>query len=435
MASDNSRLIAVKILNSLLGQQGSLSTLLEKYQPDLQAESKGLIQAICFGVCRQFLLLQHLVDHFLQKPLRRKDQDIYCLLLIGIYQLLFMRLPDYAVINECVNSCGRLKKAWAKNLVNAVLRSVQREGNSLIGQAQSNPAVYYSHPEWMCEHLQQDWPQQFLKILAANNQQAPMTLRINQSKTSLADYQRDLTALGIAAQPGTLSPVALILDEPREVHTLPGFENGLISVQDEASQLVTQLLQASAGESILDACAAPGGKACALLESAPEARLVAVDYDPRRMQRVEENLRRIGANAELHCADIREQARQWQQQARSFDRILLDVPCTASGVIRRHPDIKLLRQASDLEKLLILQGEILREVWPLLKTGGVMVYSTCSLFRAENSVQLAHFLDSTPDARELSIDADWGVADTHGRQLFPQAQSHDGFYYALLQKC
>ncbi len=435
MASDNSRLIAVKILNSLLGQQGSLSTLLEKYQPDLQAESKGLIQAICFGICRQFFLLQYLIDHFLQKPLRRKDQDLYCLLLIGVYQLLFMRLPDYAVINECVDACGKLKKLWAKNLVNAVLRSVQREGDRLIDQAQSRPAVYYSHPEWLCEILLQDWPEQFLNILAANNQQAPMTLRINQSKTSLPDYCLELAALGISAQPGTLSPVALILDKPRDVHSLPGFEKGLISVQDEASQLVTQLIQARSGESILDACAAPGGKACALLESAPDVRLVAVDNDPRRMQRVEENLQRIGVHAELHCADIREQARQWLQQARRFDRILLDVPCSATGVIRRHPDIKILRQAEDLEKLVTLQRDILREVWPLLKTGGVMVYSTCSLFRAENSAQLADFLDATPDARELPIAADWGVADAHGRQLFPQAQSYDGFYYALLQKC
>jgi 16S rRNA (cytosine967-C5)-methyltransferase len=216
---------------------------------------------------------------------------------------------------------------------------------------------------------------------------------------------------------------------------LPGFLEGVVSVQDEASQLVAPLLQVHNGETVLDACAAPGGKTCAILESSPGAKLVAVDNEPQRLQKVADNLHRIGASAKLICEDIRDQARSWQSQQKCFDRILLDVPCTATGVIRRHPDIKLLRQAKDLEKLLSLQAEILREVWPLLKSGGYMLYSTCSLFRAENSGQVAAFLASHPDAREAPIKADWGLAETHGRQLLPQPHSHDGFYYALLQKC
>lgn len=435
MASANSRLLAIKIINSLREQQGSLTSLLDNLLRDQDSDNKALVQAICFGVCRQLFLLQHLVDHFLQKPLRNKDQDIYCLLLIGSYQLLFMRMPDYAVIHECVACCTKLRKEWAKKLVNAILRSVQRDGASLVEQTRNNPALYFSHPDWMLKLLQQDWPDYFLEILAANNQQAPMTLRINQSKTTPDACLATLKTQGIEAEPGKLSPNALILSRPLEVYALPGFQEGVISVQDEASQLVAPLLQVHNGETVLDACAAPGGKTCAILESSPEAILVAIDNEPQRLQKVADNLHRIGASAELICKDIREQARSWQSQQKCFDRILLDVPCTATGVIRRHPDIKLLRQAEDLEKLLSLQAEILREVWPLLKPGGYMLYSTCSLFRSENTIQVAAFLASHPDAREAPIKADWGLAETHGRQLLPQPHSHDGFYYALLQKC
>ncbi len=435
MARSNPRLLAVNILQSLLTQQGSLSSLLDKREGEIPLESRRLLQASCYGACRHFHQLAALIDRQLDKPLRNKDQDIYCLLIIGAYQLLFMRMPDYAVINECVDTCKPLKKPWAKNLVNAILRSIQRNGTSMLEQLKENPALHFSHPLWIFERLKTDWPSQYLDIMAANNQRAPMSLRTNQSKISRKDYLLLLQTEHIEASSGKLSPQAIVLEEPVDIASLPGFHDGLVSIQDEASQLAAQLLQVQNDHRILDACAAPGGKTCAILEKAPGATLYAVDNEAQRLEKIQDNLERIQAQANLFCQDIREQGQCWQKERFSFDRILLDVPCSASGVIRRHPDIKLLRRPEDLGKLLILQGEILRAIWPLLKPGGLMLYSTCSVFKAENSKQLAGFLRDFPDAREQRLNIPGAQAEARGLQLFPQEHSHDGFYYALLQKC
>jgi len=435
VASDSTRMTAVKIMQQLLLHNGSLSTLLDKFNPQEDDNSRALLQALCYGLCRHYEQLAFISERFLTKPLRKKDQDLYCLILVGIYQLFFMHMPDYAVINESVATCDQLKKPWAKKLINAVLRSVQREMELIITQLETRPELKYSHPAWLISMLEKDWPDAFLEILENNNRQAPMTLRVNFCKNTLKQYHKYLDEARLLATPGNLTETALILKESALVSVLPGFSEGSVSVQDEASQLAVALLNPQNGETILDACAAPGGKSCAILERAPEASLFAVDIDASRLKRVEDNLQRINAKGSLFHRDIIEQATIWQQEQQSFDRILLDVPCSATGVIRRHPDIKLLRQAEDINKLLSMQIDILEAVWPLLKPSGVLLYSTCSLLKAENTDQLFKFIRQRKDAQEIPISASWGIACEYGRQLFPQPDSHDGFYYALLQKC
>ncbi len=435
MASDLTRITAIKIMQQLLNQRGSLSTLLDKYSSNDKDNSNALLQALCYGLCRHYEQLAFISKSFLAKPLRKKDQDVYCLILIGLYQLIFMRMPDYAVINESVATCNQLNKSWAKKLVNAVLRSAQREIESLISNLDSTPELKYSHPVWLKAMLQEDWPDDYLTIMQNNHQQAPMTLRVNKNKNSLKQYQKLLEQSQISANVGDLTESALILSAPALVENLPGFSKGLVSVQDEASQLAVSLLNPQNNETILDACAAPGGKSCAILEQAPKVSLIAVDNDALRLKRVEDNLQRIQAKATLVHNGIIEQAEIWRQEQIKFDRILLDVPCSATGVIRRHPDIKLLRQPRDINKLVPLQLNILNAVWPLLKKGGILLYSTCSVLKAENSDQLQKFFLQTNDVKEIPIKARWGIACEYGRQLLPMPNSHDGFYYALLQKC
>ncbi len=434
-SNDSSRLIAVKIITQLINQNGSLSSLLEKLNKQDSLEKKALVQALCFGVCRHYHELSAIANNFLKKPLRKKDHDIYSLLLVGIYQLSFMRMPDYAVVNECVATCKKLKKIWAKNLINAVLRSTIRETEAIQKLLESSLESKYSHPLWLIKLLQEYWPENYSDLLKANNQQAPMTLRVNCSTTSTEGYQQQLSQLNIDASRGDLAPHSLILKKPVSVDLLPGFQAGDVSIQDEASQMAAIILNPKKGERILDACSAPGGKTCALLELAPGAKVYAVDNDQSRLAKVSDNLKRIKASAELSCADIIQQAYAWQQAQHNFDRILLDVPCSASGVIRRHPDIKILRQPENIQELVKLQSKILDAVWPLLSMGGHLLYSTCSVLKSENSYQIEEFLARTPDAKELTINLDFSIACSHGRQLFPTTGSYDGFYYALLQKC
>jgi 16S rRNA (cytosine967-C5)-methyltransferase len=432
--NDNStRLTAIKILQQIMLDKGSLSSLLNKNSSG--NENSALLQALCYGFCRHYQQLVFIAAKFLNKPLRKKDQDVYCLILIGVYQLFFMRMPDYAVINESVSCCSSLKKIWAKKLVNAVLRSVQREMEALQSSLETTLELKYSHPAWLISLLQESWPDEYLNILQNNNLQAPMTLRINKSKTTLEEYQSLLETKQIQSKPSSIVKTALILNRPVAVNDLPGFDEGLISVQDEASQLAVSLLNPQNNETILDACAAPGGKSCAILEQASGVSLFAVDNDALRLQRVTENLQRIHADATLIHNDIIEQAMLWQQKQMTFDRILLDVPCSATGVIRRHPDIKLLRKPEDIERLNTLQQNVLQAVWPLLKQSGILLYSTCSVLPSENSEQIKQFVHLTDDAKEVLIKSSWGHQCEYGRQLLPASNSHDGFYYALLQKC
>ena len=426
----NVRADAARILARLLSQQGSLATLNENKG---NFEDQALLREMCFGTCRWYFQLDAFVRQLISKPLKTKDLDIHCLLLIGIYQLHYLRVPDYAVVNETVAAALALKKPWAKGLINAVLRQFLRTQSELELQISNNESAFYAHPAWMIKRLRNTWPAQWQEILAANNQHPPMTLRVNRQKTTRADYLRMLENEGIAAHPGNLTETAIYLDAPVSVLRLPGFAEGLLSIQDEASQLIPGLLALTPGLKILDACAAPGGKTCHLLESEhPPARLLAVDNEEHRLQRVRENLQRLTLDAELLTADATESDQWWDGDC--FDRILLDAPCSATGIIRRQPDIKILRRATDIPRLVALQDSLLESLWPCLKPGGMLLYSTCSVLADENTRVIARFISRHDDAKHEAIEAEWGVECGLGRQLLPENDAADGFYFARLTK-
>ncbi|MGZ8221152.1 MAG: 16S rRNA (cytosine(967)-C(5))-methyltransferase RsmB, partial [Methylobacter sp.] len=363
------------------------------------------------------------------KPL--KDADVKALALVGLYQLKFMRVKPHAAVSETVLAAR--KKPWAKSLINAVLRTYLLDQEGLEHKADKCQVAALSHPDWLVKQIEQDWPEQALRIFLENNQQPPMVLRVNLSKTSREDYLQLLTGQDIAAEPVSFCPSAIMLDKPVPVDLLPGFAGGLVSVQDTAAQLAAGLLDVQPGHRVLDVCAAPGGKTAHILETQPQLKeLVAVDIDESRMQRVGENLQRLNLHAKLVVGDAAKTQDWWDGQP--FDRILLDAPCSALGVIRRHPDIKLLRRAEDIGQLQALQKSILQAVWPLLAPGGLLLYATCSILKQENEQQVQAFLAEHADAVELSIDADWGVAGVCGRQILTGESAMDGFYYARLVK-
>jgi len=424
------RLLAVQILGSLLQQHGSLAGLLDN-NTLAKVQSPALSQELCYGVCRWYPRLQFYLQKLLDKPLRSKDLDVQCLLLVALYQLLFMRTPDHATVNESVAAVETLGKSWAKALVNAVLRKAQREQADLNALAERDYSVWYAHPEWLLNQLKKDWPQDYRTLLDGNNQRAPMTLRVNARQATREQALGLLTSAGVAVKPGALSPYSLYLAQPMDAVVIPGFVEGLVSVQDEASQLVASLLPLAANLRVLDACAAPGGKTCALLEAEPTLQVLALDNEARRLPRITQNLERLGLYAEVRCADI---TRTPSAEFGHFDRILLDVPCSATGVIRRHPDIKVLRTPAEVENLVQKQRALLESAWPLLNTGGYLLYSTCSLLKAENSTQILQFLSAHADAEHIALEVAGTLACDAGIQLPPQTGGPDGFFYALLRK-
>jgi len=367
---------------------------------------------------------------------------------MAIYELKDCRTPDYAVINDSVELVRKSGKKWAAGLVNAILRGFTREQEKLISSINEDQ-VRYSHPDWILKKIKKDWPQDqaygWQKILDANNQRPAFWLRVNQLQSNAVQYQQLLTELEIESEVSLLADHALKLSQGIDVRQLPGFSDGAVSVQDVGAQLAAQLLDVSADHRVLDLCAAPGGKTCHILERTnTQDKLIAVEFDEKRMQRVSENLQRLklsvvardGVRVELIVADARDYKQWWDGEA--FDRILIDAPCSASGVIRRHPDIKTLRRESDIEQLVKMQSEILLSAWQMLKPGGELLYVTCSIFKDENQDQIAKFLalnsNAGNDAVEIKIQADWGVECDYGRQLFPGEQEADGFYFCKLKK-
>jgi 16S rRNA (cytosine967-C5)-methyltransferase len=324
-----------------------------------------------------------------------------------------------------------MRKQWAVGLINALLRRFQRERESLLVVADADPVSRYAMPGWLLKRLQADWPEHWEAIVQATNAHPPMSLRVNLARNSREEYLALLAAADIGASPIPGVPSGLVLDRPMDTQDLPGFGAGRVSVQDGGAQLAAMLLDLQPGQQVLDACAAPGGKSGHILESAP-VQLTAMDLEPRRLERVHQNLQRLGLSAEIAQGDAVQPQGAWAD--RQYDRILLDVPCSATGVIRRHPDIKLLRRDRDIAALVETQGRILRAVWPLLKTGGRLLYATCSLLADENETQVVRFLEQTPDARERVIEAGWGHARARGRQTLPGEATLDGFYYACLEK-
>ena len=394
---------------------------------------RALSQAMAYGVLRWYWRMDWLLSQLLQTPLKKRDTDIQTALMLGLYQLLEMRIPDHAAVAESVKLAGQLKKTWAKKLINGVLRTFLRQRETLLHRLQQNDVARTAHPAWLLKRLQQDWPQQWEAITTANNANPPMTLRVNATHTDRATYQDQLSENGMVAMAAPYTEFGLTLAEPVPVHRLPGFAQGAVSVQDAAAQLAAQLLDAQRDERVLDACAAPGGKTAHILERQPRlANLVALDVSPERLQRVDETLQRLGSQATCVVGDASQPTVWWDKQA--FDRILLDAPCSASGVIRRHPDIKLLRRADDLPPLVKVQNQILNALWPLLKPGGKLLYVTCSVLKQENSQQIQRFLATHTDACLVPITTSWGLDQEGGRQIFPGEEGMDGFFYACIYK-
>lgn len=429
----NPRLAAAHALTAVLNGKASLAGSLPSVLAKVSVRDRALVQELALGSARWYPRLEILAAQFLSKPLRKADQDVQALLIIGLYQLLYTRIPPHAAISETVNCAKTLKKQWAQGMLNAVLRRAQAEAEALLPQLEKDPVVLTAHPRWLQKALKAHWPEHWLAICAANNSHPPLTLRVNQQHMSRDDYLQQLAQAGIAATATPFSRHGVQLAQACDVTELPGFSKGWCSVQDEAAQLSADLLNVQPGQRVLDACCAPGGKTCHILETQPAlAELVAVDLEAQRLVRVEENLQRLGLKAQLKAADIRDLDAWWDGQ--SFARILLDAPCSATGVIRRNPDIKLTRQAEDIPALAQLQGELLDVLWPTLESGGVLVYATCSALPEENTQVIEQFLARTADAQEWPFALECGLAQPHGRQLLAQEQGHDGFYYARLRK-
>jgi 16S rRNA (cytosine967-C5)-methyltransferase len=429
----NPRLAAAHALAAVLSGKASLNSSLPKQLDKVEARDRGLTQDLAFGTARWQPRLSALAERLLQKPFKAADADVEALMLVGLYQLLYSRIPAHAAIGETVGCADKLKKPWAKGLLNAVLRRAQREGEAILAELERDPVVRTAHPRWLQKSLKAFWPEQWEAICAANNAHPPMILRVNRRHHSRDAYLALLAAANVAAGPCTFSIDGIVLEAACDVRDLPGFAEGWISVQDEAAQLAADLLDLAPGQRVLDACCAPGGKTCHLLETQADLKaVVAVDLEAKRLVRVRENLDRLGLDAQLIAADGRDTAAWWDGQA--FQRILLDAPCSATGVIRRHPDIKLTRQPDDIAALATLQGELLDALWPTLAVGGILLYATCSTLPTENTEVIEAFLARTSGARELDLDTQAGIKQPHGRQLLAQEGGHDGFYYAKLIK-
>jgi 16S rRNA (cytosine967-C5)-methyltransferase len=429
----NPRLAAAKALAAVLNGKASLNSSLPTQLDKVEDRDRGFTQDLAFGTARWQPRLSALAAKLLQKPFKAADADVEALLLVGLYQLLYTRVPAHAAIGETVGCADKLKKPWAKALLNAVLRRAQRESEALLAELEHDPVVRTAHPRWLQKSLKAFWPQQWEAICAANNAHPPMILRVNRRHRTRDAYLTLLSEAGVSASACAYSQDGIVLTEPGDVRNLPGFAEGWISVQDEAAQLAAGLLDLAPGQRVLDACCAPGGKTCHIMEVEPGlAGVVAVDLEAKRLVRVRENLARLGLSAELIAADGRDTAAWWD--GKPFQRILLDAPCSATGVIRRHPDIKLTRQPDDIAALAVLQGELLDALWPTLDVGGILLYATCSTLPTENTEVIEAFLARTSGARELDLDIQAGIKQPHGRQLLAQEGGHDGFYYAKLIK-
>lgn len=433
----NERLAAVRVLTNVLQNRESLSSCLPKAQAELTNPGlKAFVQAICNGVLRGYFRYLALLNILMERPLKPRDSDIQYLLLIGLCELHERRSPDYAIVSEVLVAAEQLDKTWAKRLLNGVLRNFIRRRDELLDKVATQAKARFASPLWLIEHVKKDWPDDWQLILEAGNRQAPMVLRVNTAKISRTDYLALLETENLTAKPLAFVDTAVQLLEPCDVNSLPGFGSGLVSVQDAAAQLAACLLDPQPRDRVLDACAAPGGKTLHLLEyQSALNEIVAVELDPARTKRINENLHRAGdiaGKVTLKLADAADTGTWWD--GKPFERILLDAPCSASGVIRRHPDIKLLRRPDDIPALAEQQACLLDQLWPLLTPGGRLLYCTCSIFSAENQKQIAAFLARTPSAREVALNLPFARACYPGYQLLPGDHGTDGFYYAALEK-
>jgi 16S rRNA (cytosine967-C5)-methyltransferase len=416
---------AFTAVNSGRSLTAELAQLRQRH-PALTTQQRAALTDLCYGTLRFGLRLGIVLDQLLQKPLR--DEALRGLLLVALYQLEHTKAPGYAIVDNAVKCAAALGKPQAAGLVNAVLRNFLRKRDALLAKAQTSDEGKYAHPRWWVSKLRKDYPHHFERILAAADMHPPFTLRVNRRQLNRDAYlellaQRTLNAVAVGAN-------AVKLERAVGVEQLPGFGDGLVSVQDAGAQNAAPLLDVADGMRVLDACAAPGGKTTHILELA-DVNLTAIDQDAARLQHVNENLQRLRLNATVTAADVNDIHSWWNGEP--FDRILADVPCSASGVVRRHPDIKWLRRESDVAGFVAQQRRLLDSLWRLLARGGKLLYTTCSIFQEENSLQIADFLERHADATRLPVRGIKTLDGIPDGQLLPDAE-HDGFFYALLEK-
>ncbi len=424
-------LAAVTVAQVLRGQSLSqvLPPALNQVQPTTDS---ALLQSLCYETLRWYRPLDHILSQLLHRPLSHRERLVRALLLVGLCQIFKLRIPDHAAVSTTVDATAPLNLPQARKRVNAVLRQALRQRVALQESTQSDPAIAAAHPDWLYHAVHQAWPQQAATVLAANNAHPRLALRVNRRQTHCAEYLQHLTASGIAAHAHPYVATAVILEQPLGVDQLPGFKDGRVSVQDAGAQLAVPVLNPQPGQRILDACAAPGGKTGHLLEYTDAAEVWAIDQDPQRLERVQENVARLQGVAEIRAADVTQPQDWWDGQY--FQRILLDAPCSGSGVIARHPDIKLLRRSGDMADLARRQSRLLEALWPLLAADGILVYTTCSLLPEETEAIIAAFCHHHPEAQTVPIAMDWGWSRGLGWQSLPGFAQTDGFFYARLRK-
>ncbi len=424
---------AAKAIDAVVTDGRSLDAVLAETGAGISPADRSLVRMLCYGTLRYHWRLRAQLRQLVDRPLQSRDSVIESLLAVGLFQLSDTRVPDHAAVSTTVEAAKFLRRPKYKGLINAVLRNYLRQ--DMQNQQPADDESRFNHPAWLIRRLQADWPEHWQQILAANNDRAPMWLRVNHRHMTAAHYIREFVPEGHELQ-GVDQAVRLA--QPLPVEELPGFSDGQVSVQDAAAQLAAPWLLAGGGQRILDACAAPGGKTGHLLElMAPDAALTAIDKDPSRLQSVEQNLARLQLAATVMAGDASNTKDWWDGEP--FERILLDAPCSASGVIRRHPDIKLLRRETDIAKLAVLQRAMLDALWAVLRPSGRLLYVTCSVLAEENDALVGGFLAAHDDAREDRALHNNNIRDlmrekTCGFQVLPGTQGLDGFYFACLEK-
>lgn len=421
--------LRAQVVKTLLAVQNgqSLTSVLNQHLNIVSERDRGLYHELSLGCLRQWYGLKAITLPLLTKPL--DNEALESCLYLGLYQLLCTRIPAHAAISETVNAVKQLGFEPMSGLVNAVLRRVSRETEAF------QTALDEAHglPSWLFKRLKKDWSEQLPELCHNLKQVAPLTLRVNQRQISRDEYLEILEEENIDARACELSKVGIVLEQTGNITNLPGFEEGGFSVQDEHAQLCATLLPNLDGKVVVDACAAPGGKTAHILERFNPKKLIALDHDEKRLLRVSENLERLELNAYADVEIIAADATHWTPE-QAVDCIVLDAPCSAIGVMRRHPDIRLLRQSTDIQKTVDLQKQILDHMWQQLKVGGTLLYITCSILKVENEQQMVNFFAEHTDAEEVKIEANWGLTQIHGRQLLPETGFGDGFYYCRIKK-
>ncbi|MFC5438593.1 16S rRNA (cytosine(967)-C(5))-methyltransferase RsmB [Rhodanobacter ginsenosidimutans] len=428
----DTRALAAKGLAEVALRGASLRDVMERNARRLaDPRDRALLMALLSEGARWWLRFDAAVDGLLEKPLRHKDPAVHALLVLGLVQLEILQLSDYAAVAATVEATRTLGRPQLAGLVNAILRRWQRERDSLLGRLDAKPQTRHAHPAWLAAALQRDWPQQADAVMAADNREPPLMLRVNRQRSERPALIEQLQAAGYAASAHPWLSDALVLPHSTDVTRMPGFEDGFFAVQDGAAQVAADLADLRDGLRVLDACAAPGGKACHLLERA-DIDLTALEFDAARAERIRQNLMRLRLNAKVVIGDAGAPKGWWK--GLPFDRILIDAPCSATGVLRRRPDVRLHRRESDIAAMHAQQRRILAALWPLLAPAGRLVYITCSVLRAENEAIVGELLAAQPDARATAFTLPAGQAAGVGWQILPGDGDLDGMYYAVIEK-